>query len=233
MAQKIEGQSTDVKSKTVNLKIEKYFRCLSCNSQIYPITKKGFYDQDVPAISFHSDCEIEFLTDEQYDNATKLEQNKRNPSEYLKIKKKEKELKKPNVTPKRHKTLPLQQFLKKARIICKIEGDFCKYDFMPEMSEAGFRQKVKRLIGDGLVFKTMGGENPYYTVKGEKRWHTKSNVTLEGMGVGKEFEKILRDAKIRYPEIHKIKIFFPSSDLYHFLQKQKRDVNKHNKIIKS
>src|SRR3989304_9105010 len=103
MAQKTEEQSTNVKSKTVDLKTEKYFRCLSCNSQIYPITKKGFYDQDVPAISFHSDCLLEFLTDEQYDNATKLEQNKRNPSEYLKIKKKERDLKKRNGTPRRHK----------------------------------------------------------------------------------------------------------------------------------
>ena len=222
MAQKTEEQSTYVKSKTVDLKTDKWFRCLSCNSEIYPVAKRGFYDENVSALSLHSDCKIEFLNEEQYQKASDLEKYKRNPKKYNE---------KQEVTGKRHTYLHKQQFLKKARILCKIEGDFCRYDF-DEMSKVAFRKQVSRLKEKGLVFKIVGGREPLYTVKGEQRWVGKGNVTLEGMGVGKEFEKILRDAKIRYPEIHKIQIFFPSSDLHRILQKANRETNPHNKLIK-
>jgi len=174
----------------------KWFKCITCNSPIHRIDEKAEYD-DVLIRSLHSACEIKLFTEKEYQAVDK------------------------KVTPKSHKPHIQQWFLKKARILCRIKGDFRGSDFI-EMSNDAFRKQVSRLMKKGLVFPLSTGAGKSYIVKGEKQFIERGDVTLEGIGVGIEFEKILRDVSIQYPKIHNIKIKFSSTELHYFLKKSRQ-----------
>lgn len=183
------------------------FRCETCNSPFHGIDETCQYD-DVTVLSIHSDCKnIRFFTEEKY-----------------------KQIRFKDVTPKCHTYHSEQWFLKKAGIICRIRGEFSRYDF-PELRGNTFTKRVSRLRKKRKVFKTMGGISPTFRLAGEKWFRERGDVTLEGMGVGLEFEKILQDVCIQYPQIHKIKIQFDNEDLYKIFERKGREPDKRNKRI--
>lgn len=169
----------------------KYFRCVTCESPVYLIHKYA-PNKEIPIIDFHKDCKIEYYTAKQY-------------KEYANT-----------VTPKSHTTYNITWFLRKGRIINRMGLDFDRGDY-PELTASNFRQYVRRAIKKGLIEKTDNFMVPSYRLVGEKTGKNYAKVTREGMGVGLEFEKILRDTCIAYPKIHDIRIKTNIEGLYEIL----------------
>lgn len=174
----------------------KYFRCVTCESPVYFINEEA-PNKGIPIIEFHKDCKIEQYTGRQYTEYTE------------------------SVTPKSHTRYSMKRFLRKARIINRMGFDFNRVDY-PELSANNYRQYARRAIKNGLIEKTDDMMVPSYRVIGEKTGKNYAKVTREGMGVGLEFEMILRDTCLAYPKIHDIRIKTNIEGLYEILAEKYR-----------
>lgn len=123
----------------------------------------------------------------------------------------------------------LQEFAIKCRIINRQDEYFCRHDF-PKLTRGNYRQLIFRLR-PMLVCEIKG--NPcYYRFKEEKTSFDRDDLTLEGMVVGTNMDKILRNVRIQPPAIHDIKLKFPSIQLHPYLSKiGNYKVNPQNKGI--
>ena len=123
----------------------------------------------------------------------------------------------------------LQEFARKCRSINRQDDYFCCNDY-PELTGGNYRQLIHRLRSF-LVCEIKG--NPcYYRFKEEKTSFDRDDLTLEGMVVGTNMDKILRNVRIQPPAIHDIKLKFHSKQLHPYLMKiGKYKENPHNKGI--
>jgi len=191
------------------------FRCITCELDPYPIHEMVPV-KDIPVIDFHKNagCELEYFTDETYKEYKKLVTQDSNTSNN-----------------NRHtKKYSMKLFIHKARIKNRMGFDFNRDDF-PEITEGNFRQYILRATRQGLIEKVKNSLVPSYRVIGESTGRSYDVVTLKGMGVGLEFEKILRDTCISYPKIHDIRLKTSTEGLHEYLRRL-YPVNKKNGGIK-
>lgn len=143
-----------------------------------------------PIISYHNNCDVEKFTESDY---KKLDGNVTLDCHTY------------------HKRRGLKWFENKARIINKMGVSFIKSDF-PELTNDAFRQNIHRL--GNKVVKVIGGRYPNYRFFDINTGFEKPTVTLVGMRVGLEFEKLLLNAEHQYPQIHDVKLYFSSENLH-------------------
>jgi len=108
--------------------------------------------------------------------------------------------------------------------------DFCCFDFS-DHTQDWFRQYLCKLRKRGLIVRTLNGRPAFYRIKGENTGPERKDITLEGMGVGTNMQQIINEASKQIPQLHDIKIQFPSKQLHRNAIKKGKIPNKYNKGI--
>jgi len=189
-----------------------YFRCITCETRHYRIHELAPI-KETPIIGFHKDagCELEYFTDATHKAYLQSITPDSNTSSSTSIKKKR----------------SMKWFIHKGRIFNRMGFYFSRTDY-PEISPESFRGYVHDAIKKGLIERVKNSQIPSYRVVGELSDNKERGaVTLKRMGVGLEFEKILRDACLSYPKIHDIRLKVPTTELYKYLS-QSRPAGKKN-----
>lgn len=123
----------------------------------------------------------------------------------------------------------IQEFAITGRSINRQDDYFCCHDF-PKVTEGNYRQLILRLRP--ILVCEIKGNPCYYRFRDEKTSFDRDDLTLEGMVVGTNMDKILRDVKNQPPAIHDIKLKFTSKQLHPYLTKIcQYKVNPQNKGI--
>jgi len=120
----------------------------------------------------------------------------------------------------------IQEFAITGRSINRQDDYFCYADY-PELTEGNYRQLILRLRP--ILVCEIKGKPCYYRFRDEKTTFDRDDLTYEGMVVGTNMDKILRDVKIQPPAIHNIKLMFSTKQLYpQFIKTGKYNVDPHN-----
>lgn len=142
-----------------------------------------------------------------------------------------------DITPKsnelRLENLPpiLREFAKSCIEINRQGREFCVKDF-PNLDQNTFRQRKKTLQRLGWIITTSRGTLAWYRIKGEYTGKENRKLTGEGMGVGSNMQNIINEASVQMPEMHDIKIKFPSIELHQSAIKRGAKPHPQNKGIR-
>lgn len=169
--------------------------CVSCNPKKFHDIKEKSLISNETFLKIHKDCDLQYFTLDEYKRA--IDQS---------------------VTVNCHESHKKQQYSVKwlVNVVEKINrmGEDAQSSDFPQLTKENFRKLSERARKKGLIEYSSKGKTPTFVKKGFEISKNRKSVTFEGMGLGKKFEKLLRDARLEHPKMHDIRFYFTCESIY-------------------